>query len=95
LFQRYGNAVVETVAIERQMNVKVRNSLWDHVTTPSEIYILAKRIAVNAAKRMPKKNILAILSSTSFTVENLKNLVIVTGGIIHTEWYQGFNNSHY
>ena len=31
------------------------------------------------ANKMPVKNTLAILSSTSFTVVNLKNRVIVTG----------------
>lgn len=77
------------------MYVRVRDSLSVQVTTPSERNILAKRIEVNVAIKMPKKKIFAILSSTSFTVENWKNLVMDTGVIGLLVWNHGFKNSHY
>lgn len=75
--------------------MRVRKRRINQVTTPSERNILAKRIEVNAAIKMPKKKTFAILSSTSFTVENWKNLVMDTGVIGLVVWNHGFKNSHY
>ena len=84
LFHKYGSAVVEIVAIERDTYVIVRKNLCAQVTTPSLRYKFRKRRVVMIANKIPVKNTLAILSSTSFTFVNLKNRVIVTGVIKDT-----------